>query len=200
MNCLIFLEVFCVDMPSWWSKSSSKDANKKSEKGSLISTIHKKFRIVSEGKGNNGSGSSGKQHGDAKHESRSPVFPSRQVSRCGSFAERPQALPLPLPGLQQTTKHRADSGNKEAAKAEASKGSKPVMFLPLPKPPNGPDPVDGEAVVEAASVSSDKSTDINTPSDSRLPSPQASGYKNKAAIKSPSRFVLYWGANESNCL
>ncbi|XP_074327509.1 mitogen-activated protein kinase kinase kinase YODA-like [Apium graveolens] len=176
-------------MPSWWAKLSSKDANKKSEKVSLISTIHKKFRMVSKGKYNNGSGSSGKKHCDAKHASRFPILPSAQVSRCASFAERPQALPLPLPGLQQTTKHRADSGKKEAAQAKASKGSKPVMFMPLPKPPNGPDPVDSEASVEAASVSSDKTTNIDTPSDSRLPSPQASGYKNKAAMKSPSSVI-----------
>ncbi|KAK1374371.1 Mitogen-activated protein kinase kinase kinase YODA [Heracleum sosnowskyi] len=178
-------------MPSWWVKSSSKDADKKSEKGSLINTIHKKFTIVLEKKRNDGSGSSGKQHCDAKHASRSPISHSTQVSRCGGFAQRPQALPLPLPGLQQTTKHRDDSGNKEAAKDEASKGSKPFMFLPLPKPPNGPDPVDAEAVERTAYVSSDKCTDNDTPSDSHLPSPQASGYKNgkKAAMKSPSSVI-----------
>lgn len=177
-------------MPSWWQKSSSKDANKKSDKGNLINTIHKKFRFVSDGKCKNGSGSSGKQHCDAKHASRSPISPSTQVSRCGSFAERPQALPLPLPGLQQTTKHRVDSSKKEAAKAVAGKGSKPFTSLPLPKPPNGPNPVDAEAVVGTASVSSN-----DTPSDSRLPSPQASGYKigKKAAMKSPSRCVLHKG-------
>ncbi|KAK1374370.1 putative GPCR kinase [Heracleum sosnowskyi] len=177
-------------MPSWWAKSSSKDADKKSEKGTLINKIHKKFSIVLEGKCNNGSGSS-ELHCDTKHASHSPISPSTQLPRCGSFAERPQALPLPLPGLQQTTKYRADPGKKEAAKAESSKESKPFMSLPLPKPPNGPDPVDAEAVVGTTSVSSDKSTDNDTPSDSRLPSPQASGYKNgkKAAMESPSSVI-----------
>nr|XP_017233538.1 PREDICTED: mitogen-activated protein kinase kinase kinase YODA-like [Daucus carota subsp. sativus] len=181
-------------MPSWWPKSSSKDGNKKSNIGSLINTIHKKFRIVSEGKNNSGSGdSAGKQHCDSKHASRSPISPSSQVSRRESFGERPQALPLPLPGLQHNRKHRDVSSNIEATEAEGSNGSKSFMFCPLPKPPYGPDPEDAEADIGTASVSSDKSSDSDNTSDSCFPSPQAFGHKSgKAARNSPSRcFYAY---------
>ncbi|XP_063944481.1 mitogen-activated protein kinase kinase kinase YODA [Daucus carota subsp. sativus] len=178
----------------WWAKSSSKDANTKSNKGSFIDKLHRKFRTVSEGKCKSGSGASGKQHCDTvlEHASPSPATSSStQVSRCQSFAERNQAQPLPLPGMQNTNVRCEGTRKKSRAKSGASKGSKQFLFAPLPKQgglPYGPDPIDAEAAVGTTSVSSDISTDSDYPSDSHLPSPHASDYeiRSRTAIDSPS--------------
>lgn len=182
-------------MPSWWAKSSSKDANKKSYKKSFIDKIHRKFRTVSEGKCKSGSG---KQHCDVISEqaSPSPATSSSTQSRCQSFAERAQAHPLPLPEMQHTSVRSVGPGKKAGAKPGVSKGSKPFLFAPLPKPGGlayGPDPIDAEAAVGTTSVSSDTSTDSGDPSDSHLPSPHASDYefRSSTAIDSPSRYVLH---------
>lgn len=185
-------------MPSWW-KSSSKDRNKKSNKGSFIDTIHRKFRTVSEGKCKSGSGGRGKQHCDAISEQASPspaTSSSTQVSRCQSFAERAHAQPLPLPGMHHANVRFVGSGNKAEVKPGARKDSKAFLFAPLPKragSPYGPDHLDAEAAVGTTSVSSDISTDSGDPSDSHLPSPHASDYeiRSRIATESPSRCVLH---------
>ncbi|CAK9141903.1 unnamed protein product [Ilex paraguariensis] len=186
-------------MRSWWGKSSSKEEKKKANKESFFDTIHRKLKIASEEKSSSGSGASRRRSSDTVSEkgyrsragSRSPS-PSAKVSRSQSFAERPHAQPLPLPGTgaRVTCLPRADSGNNASTKAEADKGSKPAFLLPLPTPErgrNGLDPTD-TAGDFAASVSSDFSMDSDDPSDSRLLSPQASDYENggKTAMNSPS--------------
>ncbi|XP_074330919.1 mitogen-activated protein kinase kinase kinase YODA-like [Apium graveolens] len=180
-------------MPSWWPKSSTKDGNKKSNKGSFIDAIHRKFRTVSEGKCKRGSGGRGKQHCDDISEQASPspaTSSSTQVSRCQSFAERAQAQPLPLPGMHQANVRFVGSG-KKGVKPGARKGSKAFLFAPLPKragSPYGSDHLDAEAAAGTTSVSSDTSTDSDDPSDSHLPSPHASDYeiRSKTATYSPS--------------
>ncbi|KAK7836572.1 mitogen-activated protein kinase kinase kinase yoda [Quercus suber] len=106
-------------MPSWWRKSSSKEVKKKANRESFIDSIHRKFKSASEEKCNSRSGGSCRRCSDTVSErgtrsrvpSRSPS-PSTQVSRCQSFAERPHAQPLPLPG--------ADPADAEADIATAS--------------------------------------------------------------------------------
>ncbi|WRX19162.1 Protein kinase domain - like 10 [Theobroma cacao] len=152
-------------MPSWWGKSSSKEVKKKTSKESFIDTLHRKFKIPSEGKPNSRSGVSRRRCTDTISEkgsqsqavSRSPS-PSKQVSRCQSFAERPLDQPLPLPDLHPAIVGRTDSGISISTKPRQEKGSKSSLFLPLPRPacirhrPNRND-LDGDFIT--ASVSSD---------------------------------------------
>lgn len=185
-------------MPSWWGKSSSKYVKKKANKESFIDSIHRKFKGSSEEKCNSRSGGSRGRSSDTVSErgslsrvpSRSPS-PSTQVSRSQSFAERPHAHPLPLPGVQLPCVRRTNSGISASSKQGCERVSKP-HFLPLPKPgctPSRADPADAEVDIATGSVSSDSSTDSDDPSDSRLLSPLTSDYENgnKTAINSPSR-------------
>lgn len=186
-------------MPSWWGKSSSKDEKKKGNKESFIDAIHRKFRIASEEKSNNRSGGSRRRSNDAVSErgslsrvpSRSPS-PSTHVSRCQSFAERPRAQPLPLPGMHLNNVSRTDSGISISTKPGCERGSKPFLFLPNPKPgcvPSGLVHTEAEADLATASVSSDSSIDSDDPSDSHLLSPLTSDYENgkQTATSSPLR-------------
>uniref|UniRef100_A0A5B7CDJ4 mitogen-activated protein kinase kinase kinase n=1 Tax=Davidia involucrata TaxID=16924 RepID=A0A5B7CDJ4_DAVIN len=183
-------------MPSWWGKSSSKEVKKRANKESFIDALHRKFKIASEEKCNSRSGGSRRRFSDtvsekgslSHAESRSPS-PSTHVSRCQSFAERPHAQPLPLPGLQLASVGRTDSGINTSTKPGSDTGSKP--FFPLPRPGHvskRPDPTDAEGDLATASVFSDSSIDSDDPTDSRLLSPQASDYENgnKTAMNSPS--------------
>ncbi|KAK6250611.1 hypothetical protein QUC31_008170 [Theobroma cacao] len=189
-------------MPSWWGKSSSKEVKKKTSKESFIDTLHRKFKIPSEGKPNSRSGVSRRRCTDTISEkgsqsqavSRSPS-PSKQVSRCQSFAERPLAQPLPLPDLHPAIVGRTDSGISISTKPRQEKGSKSSLFLPLPRPacirhrPNRND-LDGDFIT--ASVSSECSAESDDPTDSLHRSPQATDYDNgtRTAASSPSSLML----------
>lgn len=175
-------------MPSWWAKSS-KEAKKKSNRGSIIDSLHRTCIRP---------GAPRRQHSDTTLEKVSQSraasqcpSPSKQVSRCQSFGERPQAQPLPLPGSHFTNICHADSGNSASIEPSVDRCSKTSVFLPLPKPGHvkiGARTVVGESDLATASSSSDSSSDTDDPSDSRLLSPQASDYENgiKSDTASPS--------------
>ncbi|XWS61192.1 hypothetical protein CRYUN_Cryun07bG0104700 [Craigia yunnanensis] len=187
-------------MPLWWGKPSSKEVKKKTSKESFIDTLHRKFKIPSDGKPNSRSGVSRRRCIDpisekgsqSRAESRSPS-PSKQVSRCQS--ERPHAQPLPLPDLHPAIVGRTDSGIGISTKARPEKGSKSSLFLPLPRPgyiyhrPN-PNDLDGDCVT--GSVSGESSAESDDPTDSYHRSPQATDYDNgtRTAANSPSSLML----------
>lgn len=183
-------------MPSWWGKSSSKEVKKSKE--SLIDTLQRKLRTT-DGKTNSKSGESPRHCNDTISEqgSRSPILsrsvsPSKQVLRCQSFSERPQAQPLPLPGVQPPIVGRTDSGISISPKPRSERGSKPTSFLPLPRPAcirGRPNHADLDADVGVGSVSSESSTDSTDLLDSRHRSPRATDYDlgTKTAASSPSR-------------
>lgn len=187
-------------MPSWWGKSSSKDSKKKPGKEGFIDSLHRKFKIPSEIKPGSKSGGSRRRTIDTVSEmgcqslaaSRSPS-PSKLVSRCQSFVDRPHPQPLPLPGLHRGGIGRTDSGISLPSKPRPEKGSKPLSFLPLPRPScirNKPDPADLDGDVINASFSSECSIDDSEdPTDSRQRSPLASDYENgsRTVVGSPSR-------------
>ncbi|KAL0452480.1 UNVERIFIED_CONTAM: Mitogen-activated protein kinase kinase kinase YODA [Sesamum latifolium] len=172
-------------MPSWWGRSSSKEAKKKTTKESFIDTLHKKFKSP-ESKSSSRPGGSRRRSSDtvsergsqSRAESRSPS-PSKHVARCQSFAERPQAQPLPLPGLRPANVSRTDSGISESAKPKLEKVSKPSLFLPLPRPAcirQRLEPADLDGEVAVASISSECSIESDDPADSRQRSPLANDY------------------------
>ncbi|XP_077241933.1 mitogen-activated protein kinase kinase kinase YODA-like [Tasmannia lanceolata] len=187
-------------MPSWWGKSSSKEVKKKTSKENFIDTLHRKFKTPSEEKGNIKPGAPRRRTSDiasekgsrSRAESRSPS-PSTQVSRCQSFAERPHAQPLPLPGLHPSTIGRTASG-VTISRLASEKCGKPSMLLPLPKPDrilNRPDATDIDGDLATASVSSVSSIDSEDPVDSRLLSPQGNEYENgcRTVGSSPSNLM-----------
>ncbi|XP_039025403.1 mitogen-activated protein kinase kinase kinase YODA-like [Hibiscus syriacus] len=175
-------------MLSWWGKSSSKEVKKKTNKESLIDTIHRKFKILSEGKPNCRSGASHRHGNDRASEkgsqscaqSRSPS-PSKQVFRCQSFVERPNAQPLPLPDQHPAIVGRTGSGISISSKSRPGKGSKSSLFLPLPRPGCirhrlNPNDIDGDYVT--ASVSSESSTESDNPTNSHNRSLRANDHDN----------------------
>nr|GEW64470.1 mitogen-activated protein kinase kinase kinase YODA-like [Tanacetum cinerariifolium] len=158
-------------MPSWWSKSSSKESKKKkTSKESLIDTL-KKFRIPSDHKSTNKSGGARKGCSDTVSElgsfsrgqsrSASPFRESKHVARCQSFQERPQAQPLPLPRVASN-----EPAIIVSSQPKQEKGSKFSSFFP---PPNTD--YDG-----AESVFSECYSDSDAPPDSSQHSPLASDY------------------------
>ncbi|KAI5601442.1 hypothetical protein BDE02_01G092600 [Populus trichocarpa] len=192
-------------MRSWWGKSSSKEENKKANKESFIDTINRKLKITSEEKSNGKSGGSWRSCKDTLSErgslsrvpSRSPSL-SSHVSRCQSFAERPQAQPLPLPlppppplpGVCHTSIGHSDSGIGASVKTGLEGGAKPFHLLPPPRPghvPNRLDQADTVGDIATASVSSDSSIDSDDLSESRALSPLTSDYENgnRTAVNSP---------------
>ncbi|XP_073264184.1 mitogen-activated protein kinase kinase kinase YODA isoform X1 [Populus alba] len=184
-------------MRSWWGKSSSKEEKKKANKESFIDTINRKLKITSKEKSNNRSGGSRRCCKDTLSErvslsrvpSRSPS-PSTHVSRCQSFSERPQAQPLPLPGVPHTKIRRSDSGIGASVKPGLDGRGKPLHLLPLPRPGhvlNRLDQADTAGDLATASVSSDSSIDSDDLSDSRVLSPLTSDYENgnRTAVNSP---------------
>ncbi|XVF53568.1 hypothetical protein PTKIN_Ptkin05aG0109000 [Pterospermum kingtungense] len=189
-------------MPSWWGKSSSKEVKKKTSRESFIDSLHRKFKTPSEGKSNSRSEVPRRRCSDtisekgsqSRAESRSPS-PSKKVSRCQSFAERPHAQPLPLPDLRPAIVGRTDSGIGISRKARPEKGSKSSLFIPLPRPacirhrPN-PNDLDGDYVT--ASVFSESSAESDDPTDSHHRSPQATDYDNgtRTAASSPSSLMI----------
>ncbi|XP_044506016.1 mitogen-activated protein kinase kinase kinase YODA-like [Mangifera indica] len=186
-------------MRSLWGKSSSK---KKASKENIICTLHKKSKNTSEGKQGSRSGGSQRHCNDniselgsqSRAESRS-TSPSKQVSRCQSFAERTNAQPLPLPGPHPAAVGRTDSGISVSTKPRLGKGSKKSLFLPLRKPAcirgraNATD-LDGDLVT--TSFSSEGSTDSDDPADSHHRSPLTNDYDNgtRTAFSSPSCVVV----------
>ncbi|XP_010255322.1 PREDICTED: mitogen-activated protein kinase kinase kinase YODA-like [Nelumbo nucifera] len=183
-------------MPSWWGKSSSKEVKKKTNKESIFDTLHRKFKIPSEEKGSNRSCGSRRRNSDtisekgsrSRAESRSPS-PSTEVSRCQSFAERPHAQPLPLPGIHPACIGRTDSGIS-VTKPGLEKCVKPSLYT-LPKPgciQHRSDVTDVDGDLATASISSDCSIDSDDPADSRHLSPQTTDNENgtRTAVNSPS--------------
>ncbi|OIT03817.1 PREDICTED: mitogen-activated protein kinase kinase kinase YODA-like isoform X2 [Nicotiana attenuata] len=184
-------------MPSWWGKSTSKEAKKKVTKESFIDTLHRKFKSPSEAKSPSKSGGSRRHSSDIAFEKGSQSqaqsrssSPSKHVLRCQSFAESALAQPLPLPGLPTASVIRTDSGLSQSARPRTEKGSKPSLFLPLSKPAcirHRLDPADADGELVFASVSSECSIESDDPSDSRQRSPLASDFEtgNRAALGSP---------------
>ncbi|CAL1401010.1 unnamed protein product [Linum trigynum] len=185
----------------WWSKSSSKDEKKKTNKEGIIDAIHRKLRNAPEDKSSGGrTAGYWRRARDVLSErgslsrvpSRSPS-PSTQVSRCQSFAERP-SQPLPLPGARRTTVARSHSGVSSSPNPGSDAGSKHLQVLPLPRPGNVSnrlDRVNVEVDIGTASISSDSSSDSEDQSDSRLLSPLTSDYENgnRTAANSPSSMM-----------
>ncbi|KAL5994388.1 hypothetical protein ACLOJK_024438 [Asimina triloba] len=178
------------------------EAKKKTTKENFIDTLHRKFKSHSEEKGNIRPGGSRRRSNDigitsekgsrSRSESRSSS-PSKQVSRCQSFAERPHAQPLPLPGAHPSNVGRTASGISISRPA-SEKRVKPSLFLPLPKPGhrlNKPDAADVDGDLATASLSSDCSIDSDDPLDSRLVSPQGNDYDtgSRAAANSHSSML-----------
>ncbi|XP_052185067.1 mitogen-activated protein kinase kinase kinase YODA-like isoform X2 [Diospyros lotus] len=188
-------------MRSWWAKSSSKETKKKTSKESFIGSIQRKFKAPSESKHASRSGGSQRHNNYTVSEKGSPSRaesrsspPSKQVSRCQSFIERPCAQPLPVPGLYPVTVGRTDSGISISAKPRLEKVSKPSSFLPLPRPGcirSRPDPTDIDGDIVIVSFSSGCSIDSDDPADSQQRSPLASDYENgsRTALENPSIIV-----------
>lgn len=187
-------------MPSWWGKSSSREARKKTSKESLIDTLQRKLRSPFDGKLDSRSGRSHRRCSDtvsergspSQVESRSPS-PSKLVARCQSFAERSVAQPLPLPSVNPANVARTDSGISLTAKPKSGKSSKSI-FRPLPRPAcirNRADPAELDGDLPTASVSSE-SSDTDDLTESRLRSPQTSDCDNglRTEAGSPSSVVL----------
>nr|GMD02261.1 mitogen-activated protein kinase kinase kinase YODA-like [Ipomoea batatas] len=183
-------------MPSWWSKSS-KEPKKKSNKESFIDTLQRKFKNPSDSKSSIRAGGSQKHSNNtvaekwpkSQAQSRS-TSPSKNVQRCQSFAERPQAQPLPLPGLHSARVVRTDSGISSSTKPKLEKASKASLFLPLPRPGcirSRLDPADADGELAVASMSSGCSVESDDLTDSRQHSPLASDYEfgSKTAAGSP---------------
>ncbi|XP_029117275.1 mitogen-activated protein kinase kinase kinase YODA isoform X1 [Elaeis guineensis] len=172
-------------MPSWWGKSSSKDVKKKTAKENLIDTFHR-FINPTDQKGVVKSGGTRRRSNDITSEkgSRSRVesrstSPSTQVSRCQSFADRPHAQPLPLPGLCSGIMRT--SSDVSTSKPMLEKRGRPQLHLPLPRPnhnPKRPDPTDMDGDFAIASFSSNCSVDSDDPADSQLQSPIGNDLEN----------------------
>ena len=163
-------------MPLFWGKTSSKEDKKKAKEG-IIDAI-RSWRRSRDAVSERGSRS--------QVPSRWPS-PSTQVSRCQSFAERPHAQPLPLPGVCHTSIGRSNSGISVSSTPVLNGGSKP-LDLPLPRPGRAPNRLD-HPYAEGDSVSSESSTDSDYPSDSGVLSPLTSDYENgnRTVTNSPSR-------------
>ncbi|KAH8492369.1 hypothetical protein H0E87_021794 [Populus deltoides] len=190
-------------MPSWWGKSSSKELKKKANKESFIDTLHRRFKSPSDGNLIGRSGGSRRRCSDTISErgsqsravSRSPSPSSKHVSRCQSFAERPHAQPLPLPGVHPADVGRTDSGIGILTKPRSEKGANSSLFLPLPRPGcirNRPNPPYLDGDLATASVSSESATDSDDPADSSHRSPPATDYDlgTRTTTSSPSSAML----------
>ncbi|KAL6652238.1 hypothetical protein ACP70R_011163 [Stipagrostis hirtigluma subsp. patula] len=180
-------------MPSWWGKSSSKDA-KKTTKENLIDTFHR-FISPSEQKGTKpkrncrrGSNTAIEKVCQSTTVSR-PTSPSKEVSRCQSFsADRPHAQPLPIPGVRPRVTRTISDVTE--SKPILEKRGKPPLVLPLPKPDRlqrrpGNSELASEIVV--ASVSSNCSADSEDHGDSQLQSPVGNDTENAAKVTSKSK-------------
>ncbi|KAJ8526933.1 hypothetical protein K7X08_029410 [Anisodus acutangulus] len=184
-------------MRSWWGKSSSKDARRKSNKESFIDKVNRKLKIFTKEKSSGKSGSSRRRHNAAisvkdsqSRVSRSPS-PSTPVPRCQSFADRTSSQPLPLPEGHSCYVHLLNSNNSASIISLTGEVSKPSLTLPLPTPrylPHGPVAAGVDRDLPTASVSCDSSSDSDDLTDSQLLSPQTSDCENgsRTALNSPS--------------
>ncbi|KAL2920714.1 Mitogen-activated protein kinase kinase kinase YODA [Bienertia sinuspersici] len=193
-------------MPSWWGgKSSSKEAKKKTGDETILDAIRRKFRNPSDVKLDSSSGASHRHCIDtvsergaqsrAESRSPSPSKDSKHVARCQSFADRPHAQPLPLPGLHPASVSRTDSGISLSSKPRAEKSLKSSLFLPLPRPScirSRADPAELDSDLVTASISSESSVESDDLTESRLRSPQASDLDigPRTAAGSPSSVIL----------
>ncbi|XP_042409024.1 mitogen-activated protein kinase kinase kinase YODA-like isoform X1 [Zingiber officinale] len=168
-------------MPTLWGKFSSKDAKKKTVKENFIDTLHR-FISPSEHKEGSRRIERHSSHAISEKNCRSSsksqsTSPSSQVSRCQSFAGRPNSLPLPLPDIKSgITRTPSEVHNPRPI---LEKRGKPPLCLPLPKPhriPKGLDDFDGE--LATASASSNCSIDSDDRCDSQLQSPVGNDLEN----------------------
>ncbi|KAL8139749.1 hypothetical protein V2J09_005770 [Rumex salicifolius] len=196
------LQLAEISMPSWWGKSSSKEAKKKNNKEGLIESLQRKLKGSFDGKWDSRSGGSRRHCNDTVSEmgaqsrtgSRSPS-PSKNVARCQSFAERPLSQPLPLPGLHPTNIGRTDAGISIATKPRLEKSSKSSLFRPLPRPAcirSRADPAEIDNDLVTASVSSESSVDSDELTESQLPAQLTFDYDNvnKVTAGSPSSLIF----------
>ncbi|RWW69600.1 hypothetical protein BHE74_00022786 [Ensete ventricosum] len=172
-------------MPTLWGKSSSKDAKKKTVKENFIDTLHR-FISSTEQKGSSKSRRIQRHSSDittekgytSRAESRS-TSPSKHVSRCQSFAGRPNAQPLPLPEMPSCITRTPSKVS--ISKPILEKRGKPQLHLPLPKPHRimkGSDAANLDGDLATASVSSNCSIDSDDPGDSQLQSPVGNDFEN----------------------
>ncbi|XP_026664371.1 mitogen-activated protein kinase kinase kinase YODA-like isoform X2 [Phoenix dactylifera] len=171
-------------MLPWWGKSSTKDVKKKPTKDTFIDTLHRFFNPTDQ-KGNVKSGGTQRRGSDinsekgprSRAESRS-TSPSTQVSRCQSFADRPHAQPLPLPGLRSGITR---SSSEVSTSKPVLEGGRHQLHLPLPRPNHNtkrPDLTDVDGDLAIASFSSNCSVDSDDPADSQLQSPVGNDFEN----------------------
>ncbi|KAL5168053.1 Mitogen-activated protein kinase kinase kinase YODA [Glycine soja] len=166
-------------MSSWWEKSSSKDVKRKEKRKSIIDTIQRKLN-KSRGSRRNHSHTNSEKGTTSLVPTTSPS-PSTHVSRLQSFAERPLAQPLPLPGTHCSSTNRANSGTSVTSKPQSTWGLKSSLYFPLPKPGcvfNRGEPTDAEEDIATASISSGSSIDSDDQCDSHFLSPLASDSEN----------------------
>ncbi|RWR72213.1 Protein kinase domain-containing protein [Cinnamomum micranthum f. kanehirae] len=178
-------------MPSWWGKSSSKEVKKKTSKENFIyALLHRKSKIPFEEKGYIRPGGTRRHSSEIASgkgslslaESRL-TSPSKEVSRCQSFAERPHAQPLPLPGEHSSNGHTVPKISILRPAAESS--GRTMLVLPSPKSDcilsrSIDADVDGD--LATASVSSDCSIASADPGDSCLVSSQGNDYEVAKAV------------------
>ncbi|KAK9724659.1 hypothetical protein RND81_05G090400 [Saponaria officinalis] len=191
-------------MPTWWSKSSSKETKKKPGDESILESLRRRFRSSSDVKSESRSRGSRRHCSDtvserglqsrAESRSPSPTKLSKHVGRCQSFAERPLSQPLPLPCLHPVNVSRTDSGISVSPKPRTDKSPK-SLFPPIPRPScirsrTEHAELDSELVI--ASVSSESSIESDGLPESRLRSPQASDIDigARTVVGSPSSVVL----------
>nr|XP_010918582.1 mitogen-activated protein kinase kinase kinase YODA isoform X2 [Elaeis guineensis] len=171
-------------MPSWWGKSSSKDVKKKTTKENFIDTFHRLIN-PNDQKGHVKSGGTRRRRSDinsekgskSRAESRS-TSPSTQVSRCQSFADRPHAQPLPLPGLCSGITR---TSSEVSTSKQVLEGGRQQLHLPLPRPNHNtkrPDLSDVDGDLATGSLSSNCSMDSDDPADSQLQSPVGNDFEN----------------------
>ncbi|KAK9665479.1 hypothetical protein RND81_14G114700 [Saponaria officinalis] len=190
-------------MPSWWSKSSSKEVKKKSGDESILKTIRQRFRNPSGVKLDSSLGRSHRHCSDtvserglhSRAESRSPSpTRSKHVGRCQSFAVRPLSQPLPRPGLHPADVSRTDSGIIISSKPRTEKISK-SLFPSFRRPACircRAEPAELDSELATGSVSSESSVESDDLPESSLRSPHASDLDNGpiTAAGSPSSAAL----------
>ncbi|KAG6518406.1 hypothetical protein ZIOFF_021881 [Zingiber officinale] len=173
--------VISIRMPMLWGKSSSKDVKKKTVKENFIDTLHRFISPTEHKEGSrrierHSSHVTSEKNCRSRAESQS-TSPSAQVSRCQSFAARPNAQPLPLPDINSGVTCTPSKVRYQRPILE--KRGKPPLCLPLPKPhhiPKGLDDFDGE--LATASASSNCSIDSDDRCDSQLQSPVGNDLEN----------------------
>ncbi|KAK9053136.1 hypothetical protein SSX86_029766 [Deinandra increscens subsp. villosa] len=188
-------------MSPWWSKSSSKDAKKKTNGGGIFGLIKRKLKSPSESKQISSQRCSeiGSEMGS---NSLAPSL-SILVARSQNFAERPHAQPLPLP-KNLSDMGRVDLGKQASRNLGSRKSSSQLFLFPVPisNAQNGHDQTDIEGDLATDSVFTESDSDSDRALDSWLLSPQAPNYKtgNKTSTNSPSSRVTFINQKEQEKL